>query len=64
MIGVSHQQQRALRAVEKVMLKRETRARDAYHADVQRSSNWQKFFKVPTRTVGFERLKRASVALA
>jgi pre-60S factor REI1 len=48
MIGVAVQRQRALRAVEKMMLKRESRARDAYQAGVQKTANRQKFFKVRT----------------
>jgi pre-60S factor REI1 len=52
MIGVSSQQQRALRPVEKMMLKRESQARDANQAGVQKTANRQKFFKVfPGKTM-------------
>lgn len=56
MIGVPAAQQRALRAVEKMMLKRESRARDAYQAGVQKAGNRQKHFKVcalPGRLIFF-----------
>lgn len=46
LIGVPVQQQRALRAVERMILKRESRARDAYQAGLQKAANRQKFFKV------------------
>ena len=48
MIGVSDLQKRALRAVEKKMLKTETRARNQYRAGVDRAGNktMQKTFKV------------------
>lgn len=53
MIGVPAQQQRALRAVEKMMLKCESRARDTYQAGVQKAANRQKFFKACIRKYSF-----------
>ena len=46
MIGVPEHQQRALRAVEKKMLKLEVRARNDYQWGVQRSANRQKTYRV------------------
>ena len=46
MLGVPESRQRALRAVEKQMLKLETRARNQYRWGVERSANRQKHFKV------------------
>lgn len=46
MIGVSELQKRSLRAVEKKMLKMETRARNEYQAAVEKAQNRQKHFKV------------------
>ena len=46
MLGVPESRQRALRAVEKQMLKLETRARDRYRWGVEKGANRQKWFKV------------------
>lgn len=46
MIGVPMQQQRALRTVEKMMLKAEVRARSRFERVVEKSGNRQKHFKV------------------
>ncbi|KAH7330356.1 C2H2 type zinc-finger-domain-containing protein [Rhexocercosporidium sp. MPI-PUGE-AT-0058] len=45
MIGVPELEKRAVRALEKKMLKMEVRARNVYQARVERGANRQKFFK-------------------